>query len=72
LENIGQNKQRDGGLENTGDKETSKGGGMRNGGIGAHRGQRNKQGWWDEEWRDWSTQGTKKQAWGGGYEEWRD
>ncbi len=49
-------------FENTGDKETSRGGEIRDGGIGEHRRQRNKQGWGYEEWRDWRTTGTKKQA----------
>ncbi len=50
------------GFENTGDKETSRGGEIRDGGIGEHRGQRNKPRWGDEGWRDLRTQGTKKQA----------
>ncbi len=40
---------------------------MRDGGIGEHRGQRNKQGEGDKVWRDWRTKGTKKQAWMGGW-----
>ncbi len=54
------------GLENTGDKETSRGGAIRDRGIGEHREQINRQGWGDEEWRDWRKQGTKKQAEVGG------
>ncbi len=50
------------GLENTGDKETGRGWEMRDGEIGEHRGQRNRQGLGDEGWRDWRTQGTKEQA----------
>ncbi len=50
------------GLENTADKKQE--GGMWDGGIGEHRGQINRQGWGDEEWRDWRTQGTKNKQGG--------
>ncbi len=47
------------GLENTGDKKTSRNGAMMNGGIGEHRGQRDRQDSGTEGWRDWRNQGIR-------------